>query len=187
MRIYTRTGDRGETGLFRGPRVSKDHPRIEACGTVDELNAAVGLARAAGAPDEIDRLLCRVQHELLVLGGHLATPEPAASRTVLIRDEHVAALEAAIDDHGAALSPLEQFVLPTGTSVAAALHMARTICRRAERRVVAMRAAEPSFAPDGMIRYLNRLSDLLFVLARAANAAADRAEEVWQSPDVCDR
>jgi cob(I)alamin adenosyltransferase len=186
MRIYTRTGDQGETGLFRGPRVRKDHPRIEACGTVDELNAAVGLARAVGAPEEIDRLLCRVQHELLVLGGQLATPESAAGRAVLIGDEHVAALEAAIDEQEATLPPLEQFVLPTGTRFAAALHMARTICRRAERRVVAMRAAEPPFAPDGMIRYLNRLSDLLFMLARAANAAADQAEEVWKKPKVCD-
>jgi cob(I)alamin adenosyltransferase len=180
MKIYTKTGDSGETGLFAGPRVRKDSPRIEACGAVDELNAALGLARTESLPAEIDELLCRIQSELFDVGAQLATPDPASHGTILIKPQHGERLEAAIDRHDAALPPLKQFILPGGTRGAALLHLARSICRRAERRVVTL-AAPPSenIAPE-IIVYLNRLGDLLFVLARAVNAAAGVADVPWQ-------
>lgn len=177
MKIYTKTGDAGETGLFGGPRVRKDSPRIEAYGTVDELNAVLGLARCGPLPGEIDALLARVQHELFDLGAELATPEPARLGTATLGPAHVAALEAAIDHHEAALEPLSEFILPGGTRPAAELHLARTVCRRAERRLVALWASER--ISGQLIVYLNRLGDLLFVLARAANRAAGRPDVPW--------
>ncbi len=179
MRIYTKTGDSGETGLFGGPRVPKDSPRIEAFGTVDELNAFLGVARAEALPAEIDELLARIQSELFDVGAQLATPDPAAHGTALIGPARIAALEAAIDRFEATLEPLRQFILPGGMPDAAALHVARAVCRRAERRIVGM-SHEPGNKVSGdLLIYLNRLGDLLFVLARAANAAAGHADVPW--------
>jgi cob(I)alamin adenosyltransferase len=180
MKIYTKTGDNGETGLFGGPRVPKDSPRIEAFGAVDELNALVGLARAESLPREIDELLARIQSELFDLGAQLATPDPAAHGTALIGAGQIAALEAAIDGFEATLKPLQQFILPGGARGAAALHVARTVCRRAERRVVALSHTAGNNVSADLIVYLNRLSDLLFVLARAANAAAGEGDVPWK-------
>ncbi len=182
MKIYTKTGDPGDTGLFGGPRISKDAPRIEAYGTVDELNSVLGVARTQGLDDEIDRLLGRIQNELFALGAQLATPDPAAHQTLMIGPPQIVTLETAIDRYEQGLQPLKQFILPGGTPGAAQLHLARTVCRRAERRLVnLMRGSAEPISGDLMI-YLNRLSDLLFVLARAVNHAAGCAEEPWQKP-----
>jgi cob(I)alamin adenosyltransferase len=176
MKIYTRTGDDGTTGLFGGARVSKADARVEAYGGVDETNAAIGLARAAGLPPAVDRVLAQVQVELFEVGGALATPTGKASK-VAVADPAVAALEGAIDEAEATLEPLKTFVLPGGSEGACRLHLARTVCRRAERAVVALAARE---AVDGaVVRYLNRLSDLLFVLARATNRAAGVGDVPW--------
>jgi len=178
MKIYTKTGDAGDTGLFGGPRVRKDCPRIEAYGTVDEVNAVLGLARAEALSSDVDLLLARVQNELFELGAELATPDPQGKKTATLGEENVAALEAAIDRHEAILPPLKQFILPGGTRAAALLHLARTVCRRAERRLVTLSASEP--VSPNLIIYLNRLSDLLFVLARSVNHSASRADVPWQ-------
>jgi len=180
MKIYTKTGDAGQTGLFGGPRVAKDDPRIEAYGAVDELNAAIGVARAESLPAEIDSLLARVQNELFDLGAELATPNPAAHGMAVLGPMHFAALEQAIDRFEATLPPLKEFILPGGSRGAAALHLARTICRRAERRLVTLvqNSAEP--VSGNLVVYLNRLGDLLFVLTRAANAAAGVADVPWR-------
>ena len=180
MRIYTRTGDEGETGLFGGGRVPKDDPRVAAYGDVDELNSAIGIARAAEPPLE-DALLEGIQRDLFSIGGHLATPDPEKVARALERahlsEGRVAELEAAIDAADAELPPLRAFVLPGGTPKAAALHLARTICRRAERRVVTLsRQAE---VPADFLIYLNRLSDLLFTLARLANHRAGAGDVTW--------
>ncbi|HVU87437.1 MAG TPA: cob(I)yrinic acid a,c-diamide adenosyltransferase [Pirellulales bacterium] len=178
MKIYTKTGDTGETGLFGGPRVPKDAPRIEAYGTVDELNAVLGLARAEALPSDIDLLVARIQNELFDLGAELATPDPQAKSMAMLNAGSIAALEQAIDRHEAQLAPLRQFILPGGTRAAALLHLARTVCRRAERRLVTLAATE-QIGPTLLV-YLNRLSDLLFVLARATNQSAGRADVPWQ-------
>jgi cob(I)alamin adenosyltransferase len=180
-RIYTRTGDAGETGLFGGRRVSKDDLRVRAYGTVDETNAALGVARAAGPGSEIDAVLERVQHHLFDLGAELATPPQASSaasqHAPRVAPAWVDALERDIDRFEDALPPLRTFILPGGTQAAAALHLARTISRRAEREIVTLGAREP-LNPE-LLRFINRLSDLLFVLARAANHAAGRPDIVW--------
>lgn len=176
MKIYTKTGDAGETGLFGGPRVRKDHARIEAFGTVDELNSHLGLVRTLPAAAPFDALLRKIQGELFDLGAELATPGDAAER---IGTEHVAALEAAIDHHDVHLEPLANFVLPTGTPLAAALHVARTVCRRAERAVVRL-IEEGGAVNPAALRYINRLSDFLFVAARHANDQG-RSEVFWRS------
>ncbi|MCA9153844.1 MAG: cob(I)yrinic acid a,c-diamide adenosyltransferase [Planctomycetales bacterium] len=182
MKIYTKTGDEGLTGLFAGGRVSKDASRIEAYGTVDELNSAIGLARAAGLPEVIDGVLDSVQHELFALGGELATPDAERHGMRLIGATHIEALERAIDRFEEQLPPLKQFILPGGSRAAAELHLARTVCRRAERRVVSlMHESELPIAAE-IVVYLNRLSDLLFVLARAANQAAGITDVPWQRP-----
>ncbi len=180
MKIYTKTGDSGQTGLFGGPRVGKDNPRIEAYGAVDELNAALGLARTEPLPVEIDRLLARVQNELFDLGAELATPNPAAHGTDTLGPSQIAALEQAIDRHEAGLAPLKEFILPGGTRGAALLHVARTICRRAERRLVTLRETPNERISPHLLVYLNRLGDLLFVLARAVNAAAGVPDVPWR-------
>ncbi len=182
MKIYTKTGDQGDTGLFGGPRVGKDDPRIEAYGTVDELNSALGLVRCESLPAELADLISRIQSELFSLGAELATPDPGALGTALIGPAQSAALERAIDHHEIGLAPLKQFVLPAGTRAAAALHLARTICRRAERRVVSLRRAAADSVSGELVVYLNRLGDLLFVLARAANHAAGVVDVPWQKP-----
>jgi cob(I)alamin adenosyltransferase len=182
MKIYTRTGDLGETALFAGPRVGKDMPRIEVCGTIDELSAAIAVARAEPLDADADRLLARVLHELFAIGAELATPDPAARGFQWIGPEHVKALEAEIDRREQGLPPLDEFILPGGTRAAALLHLARAVCRRAERRFVTLirRCEEPISLV--LMAYLNRLSDLLFVLARCENARAGRTDVVWRKP-----
>jgi len=180
MKIYTKTGDAGQTGLFGGPRVRKDDPRIEAYGAVDELNATLGLARTESLPPEIDELLARVQNELFDLGAELATPDPAAHGTATLGPTHIAALEGAIDRHEATLRPLKEFILPGGTRGAAVLHVARTVCRQAERRLVTLSQTPNERVSPQLIVYLNRLGDLLFVLARAVNGAAGMPDVPWR-------
>lgn len=182
MKIYTKTGDAGETGLFAGARVRKDDVRIEAYGTVDELNAVLGLARAEALPPEIDQTLQRVQSELFSVGAELATPEPEKHGTALVGDAHVVLLEKAIDSLEAGLPPLKQFILPAGSKGAATLHVARGVCRRAERRVVTLADAPDAQISPRIIRYLNRLGDYLFVAARFANQEAKMVETKWQKP-----
>lgn len=172
-KIYTRTGDTGTTGLADGSRVAKDSPRIEAIGAVDELNSALGLLLAEELPEEIRACLADAQHDLFDLGGELSKPGHA-----LLAEGHVARLERELERFNAELAPLEDFVLPGGSRAAALAHLARTVCRRAERRVVTLSAKEA--APALAIRYLNRLSDLLFVLARALNRHAQRSDVLWQ-------
>ncbi|HVW92631.1 MAG TPA: cob(I)yrinic acid a,c-diamide adenosyltransferase [Devosia sp.] len=181
-RIYTKTGDDGTTGLVRGPRRRKDDLRIEAFGTVDEANSAVGMARlSSGGMPKVDNVLARIQNDLFDLGSDLATPgadDPGAARASLrITAAQTEWLEKEIDHYNESLQPLTSFVLPGGTPLAAALHLARTVTRRAERLVVALAAAEPETNPEA-VRYLNRLSDLLFVLARIANANGTR-DVLW--------
>jgi cob(I)alamin adenosyltransferase len=181
MRIYTKTGDNGQTGLFGGGRVAKDHARVEAYGEVDELNSAIGVARSAAPAELFDAELEAVQRDLFALGGHLATPDPTKVRAALekadLSTERVAAFEHAMDAADQELPPLRAFILPAGTAKAAALHLARTICRRAERSVV--RLARESEVPELFLVYLNRLSDYLFTLARLANHRAGRSEVTW--------
>jgi cob(I)alamin adenosyltransferase len=176
MKIYTRTGDDGTTGLFGGGRVRKDDLRVEAYGAVDEANAAIGLARGLGVESDLDKLLANVQHALFDVGADLATPADAAARSHLRPPDEadVGELEAAIDRYEAELEPLRQFILPAGHAASAALHVARAVARRAERATVALAAIEPVAAPT--LRYLNRLSDLLFVLARVMNARSGVSE-----------
>ncbi len=181
MKIYTRTGDEGDTGLFGGGRVGKDDPRVEAYGAVDELNAALGMARSIEMMPRVDEVLAPVQRDLFAIGALLATPDHDKMREQLakarIDDERIAELEHAIDSGEAELEPLKAFILPGGTPKAAALHVARTVCRRAERRVITLQRTVP--LPQLAIIYLNRLSDLLFVLARVANRRAGAGEVTW--------
>lgn len=181
MKIYTRTGDAGATGLFGGGRVSKDDPRVEAYGDVDELNAVLGMARAAEPMPRIDELLVLVQRDLFALGALLATPDREKMAQHLekarIDEARIDQLERAIDDADAELEPLRAFVLPGGSPKAATLHLARTVCRRAERRVVHLQRTVD--LPALGVIYLNRLSDLLFTLARLANARAGVGEVTW--------
>ena len=176
MKIYTKTGDAGETGLFGGPRVRKDDARIEAFGTVDELNSELGIVRTHAPAATFDPLLRRIQNELFDLGAQLATPGPADER---ITAAHVGAIEAEIDRHEEELESLKNFILPAGTPLAAAIHVARTVCRRAERRVVTLAAQPGATIPANAIEYLNRLGDLLFVLARVANRRAGVIDDPW--------
>lgn len=180
MKIYTRTGDSGDTGLFGGGRVSKTHPRVEAYGDVDELNAAIGLARALEPMPRIDEVLVPVQRDLFAIGALLATPDREKMKRQLekasIDERRVTDLEHAIDDGDRELEPLKSFIIPGGTPKAAALHVARTVCRRAERRVVALADEE---IPPVVVVYLNRLSDLLFTLARVASRRAGAGEVTW--------
>ena len=180
MKIYTKTGDRGETGLFGGPRVRKSDARVSAYGEVDELNAAIGVVRTGVEDPEIEAHLARVQQELFCVGAELATPQGARARSAIppVDARWVTELEVAIDAWEAELPPLSHFVLPGGTRTAAVLHLARCTCRRAERRVVAL-AAEAEVAPV-VLAYLNRLSDFLFVAARIANHRAGRPEVPWE-------
>jgi cob(I)alamin adenosyltransferase len=182
VKIYTKTGDDGGTGLFGGSRVAKDDPRIEAYGTVDELNSLLGWARAVGLPADIDASIGRIQNELFAVGAELATPDPAAHGTNWIGPDDIAALEREIDRLEAPLAPLRQFILPGGTQAASALHVARTVCRRAERRVVALSHEGLPAIRGSIVVYLNRLGDLLFVVARAVNHAAGRADVPWHKP-----
>jgi cob(I)alamin adenosyltransferase len=178
MKLYTKTGDDGTTGLFGGGRVPKASARVEAYGTVDETNATIGVARATGLDPGIDVVLARVQEDLFTLGAELACvpgreaklPAPA------LADADVARLEAAIDVADASCPPLTNFVLPGGSPQAAALHVARTVCRRAERAVLSL---EDAPARAQLVVYLNRLSDLLFALARQSNVVAGVPDVPW--------
>ncbi len=182
MKIYTKTGDGGETGLFGGPRVRKSDHRVEAYGDVDELNAAIGAARTLVEDPEIDAELGQIQGELFCVGAELATPHGAKAHSAIppVDPVWIARLERAMDKWELELPRLTRFVLPGGTRTAAALHLARTICRRAERRAVLL-AAEAEVEPV-LLAYLNRLSDCLFVAARIANRRAQREEPLWD-PD----
>lgn len=182
MKIYTRTGDQGETGLFGGPRVFKDDPRIDAYGTIDELNAAIGVVRATPLPSALDAVLESIQNDLFTLGAQLATPDPEAKGVPMLREANVAALETTIDDFESKLRPLTSFILPGGTPAAAALHVARGVCRRAERLIVSFVHSNPRAVSPPALAYVNRLSDLLFVLARVANAVAGRGDVPWKKP-----
>lgn len=195
MKIYTKTGDAGETGLFGGPRVRKDDARIEAFGTVDELNSHIGAVRTfcggdnvlarekgpgrdQGLGGDLDALLRHVQCDLFELGAQLATPKPDTER---ITQRHVEAIEQAIDRYDGRLPPLDCFILPAGSPAAVAMHVARTVCRRAERRVVALAGRPGASIPSNAIEYLNRVGDLLFVLARHANAVAGLRDDPWHA------
>jgi cob(I)alamin adenosyltransferase len=187
--IYTRTGDAGETGLFAGKRVWKDHVRVEAYGTVDELNTLLGVAQAQCSDEELHGLLLSFQHTLFQLGADLATPSDEKTRrgsvTIQrIETERVERLEALIDRYEAELSPLRNFILPGGTPLAAALHHCRAVCRRAERRCVTLQLNEATPEQPALnseaLRYLNRLSDLLFVLARVANKRSGADDIPWE-------
>ncbi|MGH9380261.1 MAG: cob(I)yrinic acid a,c-diamide adenosyltransferase [Thermoanaerobaculia bacterium] len=179
-RIYTRSGDDGSTGLGTGERVSKADLRIEAYGTVDELNSHLGRARVQELSPAVETLLAEVQGELFVLGAELAAARSGDRLELRIEQAAVDELEAAIDRFQEELEPLRHFILPGGTAAAAELHVARTVCRRAERGLVRLGAAE-EVRPEA-IRYLNRLSDLLFVLARYENAKAGVADVPWHPP-----
>ncbi len=178
-KVYTRTGDDGTTGLGSGPRVSKTAPRIEAYGAVDELNAQVGAALAAGPATELCEPLRQIQSELLHLGADLCArrAEKAGPSGPRIDARQVERLERLIDTLSERLPPLKNFILPGGTPAAATLHLARTVCRRAERAAVALAADEPVGAH--VVPYLNRLSDALFVMARFQNQQAGLADTVW--------
>lgn len=181
MKIYTKTGDAGSTGLFGGGRVPKSHPRVAAYGDVDELNSVLGVVRATEPRDFFDELLQTIQRDLFSIGGHLATPDPEKVRAALAKaelsPERIAQFEAAIDAADRELPPLRAFILPAGTPKAAFFHLARTVCRRAERNVVAL--AQDDEVPALFLTYLNRLSDLLFTLARLANHRQDQPDVTW--------
>jgi ATP:cob(I)alamin adenosyltransferase len=172
-RIVTRTGDTGTTGLGDGSRVAKDSPRIEAIGTVDELNSTLGVILAETLPGAVRALLTDIQHDLFDLGGELSIPGHAA-----ITPAHIERLEAAVEQYNAELPMLKEFVLPGGTRASALVHVARTVCRRAERTLVVLAASETPSASSRI--YLNRLSDLLFVLARELNRAGRVPDVLWQ-------
>ena len=185
-RLYTRSGDDGTTGLFGGARVSKDHPRVEAYGAVDELNAAVGLAaaEAARAPrspvsEQILRIFADLQSRLFDIGADLATPEGAKHEAKILRisEEQVAEVEKWIDELDAGNAPMKSFVMPGGTDLAGRLHLARTICRRAERAMIHLRHSEP--VSDGATIYINRVSDMLFAMARRVNKEAGVPDVPW--------
>lgn len=183
MRIYTRTGDGGETGLFGGGRVPKDHPRVIAYGEIDELNALLGVALAALVYHDLRATLTRVQADLFVIGADLATPHSAGDQVgqkpvTRLAADSVRALEEAIDRYSEGLPELRHFILPGGSLAGAVIHLARATCRRAERAVVALARQEAIGTP--ILPYLNRLSDLLFVLARVANHRAGEPEHPWQ-------
>jgi len=179
MKIYTKTGDSGETSLFDNTRVSKSDARVDAYGEVDELNACLGVASASGMDADLSGVVEQLQRDLFALGARLADPSARIAERVMkavITDADIARLEATIDRLESELPPLRRFILPGGSPAGAALHLARTVCRRAERRVVALgvTAVEPA-----LIVYLNRLSDLLFVVARAVNHRAQVMETEW--------
>jgi cob(I)alamin adenosyltransferase len=185
-KVYTRTGDKGETHLVGGKRVPKDDPRIESYGTIDELNASLGIVRAFNdaAPKSpitarLDAILRQVQNELFDLGSELATPPDAEwDGMIRIGDEQVKVLERTIDECQEDLEPLKSFILPGGGTIAAFLHQARTVCRRAERDILRLRRRDP--IGDGPLRYVNRLSDLLFVLSRWVSKHLGEPEYLWE-------
>lgn len=188
MKIYTRTGDNGETGLFGGQRVPKDHPRVQAYGEVDELGACLGVARSHLRESSLDEELSRLQSELFTVGADLATPHGVTTRTPRVSQELVDALEVSIDHYSEKLPPLTRFVLAGGNQLGACLHLARCVCRRAERSVLTLSLQEGQDPASFrlVLVYLNRLSDLLFVMARYANATdpEGRGEVFWDPPPL---
>lgn len=179
MKIYTRTGDKGETSVFGGKRVPKDSLRITAYGTVDELNAVIGIAAGTSGNNSLNTVLQRLQNELFILGADLASPYGVKEeKTARVRQSHITGLEEEIDLHEEELEPLRSFILPGGVPEAAILHFARTVCRRAER--IAFELSKHEEINKLVLPYLNRLSDLLFVLARIANKRSGRSEIPWQ-------
>jgi cob(I)alamin adenosyltransferase len=180
LKIYTKTGDEGMTGLLGNRRVPKDDARIEAYGTVDELNAVLGLARAQGLDPAADALVARLQDDLFAVGSALADSSPQGRFHNAITVEHADHVEKTIDALEGELTPLTQFILPGGTIAAAQLHLARTVCRRAERLVVTLCRQPGEDVPKALIVYLNRLSDFLFVLARVVNRRAGVADTLWK-------
>jgi cob(I)alamin adenosyltransferase len=177
MKIYTKTGDDGTTGLIGGGRIDKSDPRIECTGSIDELNAALGLA-VVGCPEELLRALGRIQNELFVIGSHIAAPDEAGTVHLPIFEESsIARLEMEIDSATQRLPPLRNFILPGGSETSARLHLARTICRRAERQLVRFSHDRP--VVPMVLTYLNRLSDWLFVHARLANHISGLADVPW--------
>jgi cob(I)alamin adenosyltransferase len=172
-KIVTRTGDSGTTGLGDGTRTGKDSARIEAIGTIDELNSTIGMLLAEGVPEHTRAALTEVQHDLFDLGGELSIPGHAG-----LEDKQVARLEALVEDYNFSLPPLKEFVLPGGCREAGIAHVCRTVCRRAERRLVAL--AKTDTVRPAALQYLNRLSDLLFVLARVLNRESGAGDVLWQ-------
>jgi len=179
VRLYTRTGDAGQTDVRRGHRGAKDSPRLEVSGTLDELGSLLGLVRAETIPGELDAVLDRLQRELFDLGS-LLMASPSQSAGQRIDETHVQRAEVDIDHFDAELAPLDGFILPGGTRAAAGLHVARAVCRRAERRLVALAREPDAGVPAAALAYLNRLGDLLFVLARTANQRAQRSDVPWR-------
>jgi cob(I)alamin adenosyltransferase len=173
-RIYTRTGDDGTTGLGDGTRVAKDSTRVEAMGTVDELNAVIGILLTEPLPEAISKTLTRVQHDLFDLGGEICIPGH-----VMVKAERITVLEETLDQLNDDLSPLKEFILPGGTRAAAYCHLARTVCRRAERQLIKLGHEEA--VTDVSLQYLNRLSDLLFVMCRVLNKDAGCADVLWKN------
>lgn len=178
MKIYTRTGDAGETGLLGGGRVAKDHPRIRVFGDLDELNALLGMARAHQLPLQIDELVERIQHELFTVGAEMATADPENVPDERTSDEHICRLEADIDSLESQVDELTCFILPAGPLATTVFHLARCVCRRCERELVALAQQEP--VRPQVLRYVNRLSDLLFVAARATAKAQGAGETPWR-------
>ena len=176
MTIYTRTGDRGETDLLGGPRVPKDSARLEACGELDELDALLGLARCEPLPEDVAALLERIQQRMVPIRAELIGASSAPGDEA-VGPAEIEQLERAIDRHDEGLKPLTTFIVLGGSRAAAVLHVARAVCRRAERRLVSLARAEPSLVSPPLLAYLNRLSDLLFVLARASNALSGHVEK----------
>jgi cob(I)alamin adenosyltransferase len=179
VRIYTRTGDRGDTGLLGGRRVPKSDPRVEACGAIDELNAAIGLAVAVGVDADLAEMAGAVQRDLLALGGRVADPTMTVANRMpkaALGETDIHRLETWIDQLETEASSLNRFILPGGAPAGAQLHLARTVCRRAERRIVALK---PDGVEPDLLAYINRLSDLLFVMARVVNRRTGEIESEW--------
>ncbi len=177
MKIYTKTGDKGETSLFGGQRLPKSDIRIEAYGTVDELNSYIGLVRDCISDENTRQLLKSVQDNLFTIGSHLATETSSSPYVPEIKNDHILPLEQAMDEMDAQLPQLKNFILPGGHTTVSFCHIARTVCRRAERRVVALNT--DADVPQPIIQYLNRLSDYLFVLARKLTKDLDAEEVTW--------
>lgn len=178
MKIYTKTGDRGETSLFGGKRVQKNHKRIEAYGTIDELNSVLGLVISENISDKVKNILLEIQNKLFVLGGELATPNNVKSNAIINIDlEDIKYIEICIDDIDEVLEPLKSFILPGGCKSASLLHFARTVCRRAERLIIDIEDG----INENIIKFVNRLSDLLFILARYENKVNNTPETKWTS------
>ncbi|MBU4271924.1 MAG: cob(I)yrinic acid a,c-diamide adenosyltransferase [Planctomycetes bacterium] len=175
MTIYTRTGDRGETGLLGAARAPKDSPRLEVCGDLDEFDALLGLARCEPMAEDVAVLLERIQRRMVAVRAEAVAPA-TPSRIDAVGPPDIEELERAIDLHDANLEPLTTFIVPGGSRAAAVLHVARAVCRRAERRLVSLARAEPSSVSPSLSAYVNRLSDLLFVLARSSNAQAGHGD-----------